>query len=45
MARTLYAACIVSLLAGTAWTAAGAQLRSPAPQPGLGLLILVALQR
>jgi hypothetical protein len=45
MIRTLYAACIVSLLAGTAWTAAGAQSTMAAPQAGLGLVILAALQR
>lgn len=45
MIRTLYAFSIVTLLAGTAWTAAGASANVPQSQAGLGLVILTALQR
>ena len=45
MFRTLYAFCIVTLLASTAWTAASAEASSATSQSGLGLVILAALQR
>jgi hypothetical protein len=45
MFRALYAVCVVMLLASTAWTAASADSRTAKQQPGLGLVILTALQR
>jgi hypothetical protein len=45
MFRTLYGLCIITLLAGTAWTAAGASATGAKSQVGLGLVLLVALQR
>ncbi|MGH6925315.1 MAG: hypothetical protein ACRED5_16415 [Propylenella sp.] len=42
---TLYAICVVALLAGTAWTAASADLTRARTNAGLGLVILTALQR
>ncbi len=45
MIRTLYALSVVTLIAGTAWTAAGATTNPPQSQAGLGLVILTALQR
>ena len=45
MFRTLYALCVVMLLASTAWTAAIAQSGGARAHAGLGLIILVALQR
>jgi hypothetical protein len=45
MFRTLYGLCIISLLASTAWTAAGASSTSAQSHAGLGLVLLAALQR
>ncbi len=45
MYRILYGLCIVTLLAGTAWTAASADTAGPKTQTGLGIVILAALQR
>ena len=45
MFRTLYSLCIITLLASTAWTAAGASSTNANSQAGLGLVLLVALQR
>jgi hypothetical protein len=45
MFRTLYLFSVVILLAGTAWTAAGAEPGGTRNPAGLGLVILAALQR
>jgi hypothetical protein len=45
MLRTLYLVSVVTLLAGTAWTAAGAETGGARGSAGLGLVILAALQR
>lgn len=45
MFRVLYSLCIVSLLVGTAWTAASADTASTKTQSGFGIVILAALQR
>jgi hypothetical protein len=45
MFRTLYALSVVSLLAGTAWAAAGVPSNTAHAQAGLGLVLLTALQR
>ena len=45
MFRVIHAILIVALLSGTAWTAASAQSDAPKAKPGLGLVLLAALQR